>query len=133
MTDNNDRLREPPADRLATAFASFDLRAAAEELWREHGVSGHGHRQKVLARHGGATVALFVFEPGASLAPHSGSGTVVIQCIEGELALTADGTDRAIGPGELFVMAPHVRHSVNAAKRSVMLLTVALQPKPAEI
>lgn len=127
MTNSDHRLREPPADRLATAFGTFDLRAAAEQLWREHGVSGHGHRQTVLARHGGATVALFVFEPGANLAPHSTNGTVVIQCVEGELAITTDGRPQHVGPGNVLVMAPRVLHDVRAIQRSVMLLTIALQ------
>ena len=127
MTDTSDRLRERPADRLAAPSASFDLRAAAEELWREHGVSGHGHRQKVLARHGGATLALFVFEPGAKLAPHSTSGTVVIQCVDGELEVSSDGHLHQIGSGKVLVMAPRVLHDVRATQRTVMLLAVALQ------
>ena len=130
MTDPADRVRVAPADRLAPPFDSFNLRAVAEELHREPGRPGHGHRQKVLARHGGATIALYVFEPGASLVPHSAAGTVSIQCIDGELALTANGTEQHLSPGELLVMAPHVRHSVRAVQRSIMLLTVALQPPP---
>jgi quercetin dioxygenase-like cupin family protein len=126
MTDKDDRLREPPAERLATPFALFALRAAAEELWQEQGVSGHGHRQKVLARHGGATVALFVFERGASLAPHAANGTVVIQCIDGELEVSTDGHPQHLAPGSVLVMAPRVRHAVRAVERAVMLLTVAL-------
>lgn len=127
MSDTSDRLRERPADRLATPSALFDLRVAAEELWREHGVSGHGHRQKVLARHGSATVALFVFERGASLPPHVAEGTVAVQCIEGELEVSADGSPHRMKPGDVLVMAPRVRHDVRAVQRAVMLLTVALQ------
>lgn len=127
MTDTSDRLRERPADRLAAPFASFDLRVAAEELRRERGVSGQGHRQMVLARHGGATVALFVFEAGARLAPHSTSGAVVIQCVDGELEISTDGHLHSLGSGMVLVMAPHVRHDVRATQRAVMLLTVALR------
>ena len=126
MTDKHDRLREPPADRLATPFASFDLRAAAEELWREQGASGHGHRQKVLARHGGATVALFVFDRGASLAPHTADGTVVIQCIDGALEVSVDGHPQHLASTNVLVMAPRTLHAVRALERTVMLLTVAL-------
>lgn len=128
MNGKNDRLREAPVDRLATSISPFDLRAASAELWQEHGVSGHGHRQKVLARHGGVTVALFVFESGAGLAPHSTGGMVVIQCIDGGLEVSADDQPQQIGPGGVLVLAPRVRHGVRATSRTVMLLTVALQP-----
>ena len=128
MIDSTDRIRKAPADRLAPPFGAFNLRAAADELRREPGVPGRGHRQKVLARHGTATVALFLFEAGGAMAPHAAGGTVSIQCVEGELALTADNTNQALAPGEVFVMAPGVRHSVRAVQPSVMLLTVALQP-----
>lgn len=129
MSDTGDRLRQPPTDRLGAPSASFDLLAMAEDLRKEGSPSHQGHRQKVLARHGQTTVALFVFDDDASLAPHAADGTVIIQCIAGELALTADDTPETLGPGRLLVLAPRVRHSVRAVQRSVMLLTVALQRK----
>lgn len=127
-TPPSDRPREAPAERLAPAFGSFNLREAAHELENEPRPAAHGHRQKVLARHGGATVAVYLFDQGAELKPHAAGGTVIIQCIEGHLALTADGEPHTLHPGELLVMAPNVRHGVRAVERSIMLLTVSLQP-----
>ena len=123
-----DRPREAPSERLAPPFGSFNLRKAAQELEAEPRPTANGHRQKVLARHGGATVAIYLFDAGAELKPHAAAGTVTIQCIEGELALTADGAPVPLHPGELLVMAPNVRHGVRALQRSILLLTVSLQP-----
>jgi quercetin dioxygenase-like cupin family protein len=121
------RIREAAADRLAPLLGTFSLSAAADELRREPRPPVRGHRQKVLARHGTATVALFVFDDAGELAPHAAGGTVVIQCVEGELMVTASTQDQSLRPGEIVVMAPDVRHSVRAEGPSVMLLTVALQ------
>lgn len=58
MTGEHDRLREPPADRLAIPFAAIDRRAAAGELRRRRGASGRGHRRRALAPRGGTAPAL---------------------------------------------------------------------------
>lgn len=132
MTPNDpNRLREHPEQRFAAPVADFSLAEAAELLRRERGGGQHGHRQQVLYRHGPTTVAIFDFDQGAQLAEHAADGAVVIQTLEGELHVRADGRDHHLPAGRLLAMAPGVRHDVRALRPSSMLLTVSLERPPA--
>lgn len=122
-----DRLREHPHDRFATNQAVFSLAAAAATLRAEPGAGRHGHRQQVLYRHGPTTLALFVFEQGAALPPHTADGTVIIQTVEGELRVGTDAQQYLLPAGSIVTLAPGVRHEVAALRPSVMLLTVNLR------
>ena len=125
-----DRLREHPSDRFDTDQAVFDLAEAAATLRAEPGAGQHGHRQQVLHRHGPTTIALFVFEQGASLPPHTTDGVVIIQAVQGELRVGAGDREHKLPAGSLVTLAPGVRHKVYAVKPSVMLLTVNLRAAP---
>jgi quercetin dioxygenase-like cupin family protein len=128
MTD--ERPRTAPSERFAPEHLAFDLHAEAAALEDEPTPKQHGHRQKTLFKNSGRTVALFVLDPGASLAEHATSGIVTVQAIEGDLDVTAGGVDYPLRAGMLLVMAPGVRHDVRAQSRAVFLLQVSLAPKP---
>lgn len=128
MTD--ERPRTAPSERFAAEHLAFDLHAEAAALEAESTPKQHGHRQKTLFKNSGRTVALFVLDPGASLAEHATSGIVTVQAIEGEIDVTAGGAGYHLRGGMLLVMAPGVRHDVRAQSRAVFLLQVSLAPKP---
>lgn len=127
---SDDRSRTPPSERFAAELLAFDLYAEAAALDAEPTPKNHGHRQKTLFKNSGRTVALFIMDPGASLAEHATAGTVTVQAIEGELDVTGAGTANHLRPGMLLVIAPGVRHHVQARSRAVFLLQVSLTPKP---
>jgi quercetin dioxygenase-like cupin family protein len=126
------RLREHPEARFAASRHQFDLHAAARELAAEPATPIRGHRQKTLYRHGRLTVALFAFEPGASLPPHTAAGAVTINVLEGHLRVRTPGEQHDLPAGNLLVLAPSVEHDVAAGEQpSVMLLQVHLDEPPA--
>jgi quercetin dioxygenase-like cupin family protein len=130
--DRSDRLRTHPEERFAAPQHLIDLDRATAELRAEGGpggrAAGQRHRQKTLYRHGQATVALFLFDKGAQLAAHKAAGTVVIQVLDGQLQVDAEGGERhQLTPGQLLVLAPSVVHDVSAEEPSRMLLTVHLE------
>jgi quercetin dioxygenase-like cupin family protein len=108
----------------------FDLDAAAAELSRETTAPHGGHRQKSLYRHGGASLSLFVFQPGAVLREHRTNGTVFIQVVKGRLTVNAAGERHDLAAGRVLVMSPGVPHDLHAEELTHMLLTVSLQPSP---
>jgi quercetin dioxygenase-like cupin family protein len=120
------RLRTPPAERFARPAHLFDLHQAAEELRREPTTSRDGHRQKTLYKHGDATTALFVFEPGGTIPTHAAAGTVTILAVEGAFDVIHGGRTYRLVPGQLLAFAPDVPHDVRSVSGGVMLLTVAL-------
>ncbi|MCA9903310.1 MAG: cupin domain-containing protein [Hyphomicrobiaceae bacterium] len=126
MTKPDDRLRTPPKERFRPAQHRFDLHEAAEALRTEQRPALHRHRQETLYKGGDATIALFVFEEGAGLPPHTAQGVVTIQTIEGHLRVTAKGETHDLPTNQLLILASGVEHDVHAHRASTMLLTVCL-------
>src|SRR5688500_4345013 len=87
----HDRLRTHPGERFLADHRKVDLDQATAELRAEGRPSGGGHRQKTLYKHGGATIALFLFETGGRLAEHRTAGTVTIHALDGRLQVAAGG------------------------------------------
>jgi quercetin dioxygenase-like cupin family protein len=132
----SDRKREHPDVRFAAAQHSFDLHAVVRELLAEPATSVRGHRQKTLYRHGRLTVALFAFDGGGSLPPHTAAGAVTINVLQGRLRVRTPDEEHDLPAGNLLVLAPGVQHDVAApgpaaGEPSVMLLQVHLDPPPA--
>jgi quercetin dioxygenase-like cupin family protein len=137
VTESNDNLRERtrqhPAMRFAPAAQDFDLEAAADALARESTTTTQGHRQKTLYRYGGATLALFLFDPNSEMREHRANGTVFIQVLRGRLTVTAQGAPHPLSAGQVLVMSPGVPHDVRTADEPArMLLTVCLEPPAAD-
>ena len=120
------RLRVHPEQRFDHPELQFDLNDVAEKLMAEP-LGNRRHRQETIYRHGPLTVALFLFEAGASLTEHEAKGTITVQVLKGRLKMSADGEVHDLPAGSLLVLAPDVRHDVQAVEASQMLLTVCLE------
>lgn len=125
--DSGQRLRTHPDERFRAEQRKLDLEQAMTELLAEDRPSGHGHRQKTLYKHGGATIALFHFDAGGHLAPHRSQATVSIHVLDGHLRVGAGSESYELTAGQLVVLAPGVLHNVNAVAPSRMLLHVHLE------
>jgi quercetin dioxygenase-like cupin family protein len=124
MSDT-DRLRQHPADRLASPVQMVDLAAAADRLRAEAHAPVAGHRQIALVRDEGLTVILFLFEAGGHLKEHRAEGSVTIQVLEGTLVVGAGGGQHELGQGRMVALAPGTMHAVQAPEPATMLLTVS--------
>jgi quercetin dioxygenase-like cupin family protein len=126
-TGDSERLRPHPTERFSAPQQLIDLRAAAADLAREAASAPHRHRQKTLIRYGGTTVALFHFAQGATMPEHLARGTVTIHVLEGRMSIRAADQQHTLAAGNLLVLAPNVKHDLNADEESHMLLTVHLE------
>lgn len=124
----DDRLREPPKERLDPSVQRIALADAAAALRAEAHDAVNGHRQVALVKRGPLTVILYAFDAGGALKSHRAKGGVTIQALSGKLELTAVEEVIVLGAGELLALAPNVTHSVRALEASEMLLTVCLDP-----
>jgi len=122
------RLREHPEQRFGHPELPFNLNEVAAKLLAEP-LGERRHRQETLYRHGPLTVALFLFEAGASMSPHRAEGVVTVQVLQGHLKMTAEARTHDLPAGSLLVLAPGVQHDVQAVESSRMLLTVCLDPE----
>ena len=57
------------------------------------------------------TFAYWTVDAGASIPPHSHPHEQVVNMLEGELELVADGIAHKLGAGDVFTIAGHVVHS----------------------
>lgn len=127
MSEQSDRLRQHPELRFHPPQHQIDLGEAAAKLLAESLPEHRTHRQETLYRHGPLTVALFVFDGGAYMQPHSAKGVVTVQVLQGRLKMTAEGRVHELSTGQLLLLAPGVEHDVLAEEPSRMLLTVCLE------
>lgn len=123
-----DRLRQHPADRLASPVQEVDLAAAVARLRAEPHAPVSGHRQIAVVRDADMTVILFVFEAGGTLKEHRADGSVTIHVLGGKLDVAAEGRTHALTGGRLLALAPGIPHSVRAVEPAEMLLTVYRMP-----
>jgi quercetin dioxygenase-like cupin family protein len=126
MSEQNQRLRPHPEVRFHPPQIQFDIERVAAKLLAEPLPANRLHRQETLYRHGSLTLALFLFEQGASLPQHTADGVVTVQVLQGRLKMSAEGKDHDLPAGSVLVLAPGVRHDVQAVEASRMLLTVCL-------
>lgn len=79
---------------------------------------------KELVHSNAGSVTLFSFDAGQGLSEHSAPFDALIQVIEGKMELTVEGTKHVINAGESFIIPIGAHHSVNAAERFKMIITM---------
>ena len=85
---------------------------------------------------GEKTVALFksdelevirlVLPAGKTLPPHKVPGEITIQCLEGRIAVGADGAQHLLAAGQLLYLGGGVLHDVTALEDASALVTIVL-------
>lgn len=69
-------------------------------------------------------VSLLVLKAGGRIPPHSASGPVSIQALQGRIAVGFESGEREVAPGTLLCLGARVRHDVHALEDAAILLTV---------
>ena len=126
VTQEQSRPRPDPTDRFAAPEHFIELQKVKANLLSELSVAEHGHRHETLYKTRTLTIATFVFAKDGALQDHVTKGVVVIQVIDGRLAVKTSSKTYEMSPGEVLVLAPNVHHTVTARQPSQMLLTVDL-------
>jgi quercetin dioxygenase-like cupin family protein len=127
MSEQNKRLRQHPDERFDPPQLQINLQEVEARLRDEHPPEKGKHRQETLYRHGPITIALFLFDQGASMSQHKAEGVVTVQVLQGRLKMTAEGQTHDLSAGSLLILAPGVSHDVQAVEATRMLLTVCLE------
>ena len=73
-------------------------------------------------------VIRLVLLAGKVFPPHSVTGEITVQCIEGKIDVTVEGASRVLSAGEILFLAGNVSHGVVALEDSSALLTIVLKP-----
>jgi quercetin dioxygenase-like cupin family protein len=79
----------------------------------------------------GARVVLFSFDAGQVLTEHTAAVPVMLQVLDGQLRITADGRTVELRPGGLVHLAARLPHTVEAVEASRLQLTMLDSRVPA--
>ncbi len=132
MNNDSERMREHPENRFDAMQHRYDLDEVTRALRAEPLPASRNHRQKTLYKgsdtaNGPVTIALFVFDKGASMPQHVAQGVVMIHVIDGRISISAEGQQHDLQTHQMLVLAPGVTHDVRAETDARMLLTVCLK------
>ncbi len=87
-----------------------------------------GRRAETLIKTDGLRVVLVTMLTGITLHEHTAPGPITIHAIRGRFAVTFEGEEREIGPGELVSLASGVKHAVRTVEEGAFLLTIGWGP-----
>ena len=73
------------------------------------------------------SVLRFVLAAGQQLPAHQMPGEITIQCLEGCLEVTCEGTPKTLHAGEMLFLARQTVHAVKALQAASALVTIALK------
>jgi quercetin dioxygenase-like cupin family protein len=105
----------------APAVAIADIRA-------ELPVPQDGTLSRVLYRDERLRIVGFAFAAGQELTEHTAAWPVVLQVLDGRLALRAGDDDLALVPGGWVLLPARQPHALRAEEPTVMLLTMLVDP-----
>ena len=73
-----------------------------------------------------ATVASYVFGPGARFPLHSHPQEQITLIEEGEVVMTVDGAERRLVAGDWSVVAPGVEHGIRAGREGARVVAIVM-------
>lgn len=101
--------------------ACFGKAAALEQLIE---YSADAVVSKTLLDKPAGTLTLFAFDAGQRLSEHTAPFDATVQVVDGVAKVTIDGTEHAVGTGQIIIMPANIPHAVTAEKKFKMLLTM---------
>ena len=84
---------------------------------------------RTLVKAEGVTVVRMVVPAGKEIPTHKAKGELVVQCLEGKIALTAYGETHELVAGQLLCLPTGEPHSLRGVEDGSLLLTVLLPSK----
>lgn len=86
-----------------------------------------GEKTSALFKSDDLEVMRLVLPAGGTLPPHKVAGELTIQCIEGRLEVTVDGSAYPLQAGQLLYLQGGVVHGVRALEDLQALVTVVVR------
>jgi quercetin dioxygenase-like cupin family protein len=86
----------------------------------------HGAKSRTLLKAKGFELTRLVVPAGKEIMPHKVPTEVTVQCLEGRIAFTHNGSTKELKEGELLHLCPGEEHSVKGLEDASLLLTFRL-------
>jgi quercetin dioxygenase-like cupin family protein len=81
---------------------------------------------QLLIRTDHLEVFRYALPAGKSIQEHTAAGVMIVQCIEGTVALTAQGRTQTLTTGDMLYLADEAPHALEALADSSLLVTILL-------
>ena len=118
---------------LDEAVMIFDLPAILADLKREITWRTGRRNAVTLLKQPGLRLVLVALKAGAEVASHQTDTPVVLQGLEGRVAVLMDGDEHVLTAGQVLTMRSGLTHAVRAQNEAAFLLTLASETThPAE-
>ena len=109
-------------------IAQLDLKNEIAELERQKPWQA-GHSAKTLAKKPDFRVTLIAMEKSSRLKEHHADGTISVHVIKGEIHFHVGGKTHTLPAGSLLTLGASIKHEVEAAQDSALLVTIAWPPE----
>ncbi|WP_227589830.1 cupin domain-containing protein [Demequina pelophila] len=83
---------------------------------------------RTVLKEEGVRIVVFAFDAGQVLTEHTAAVPVLLEVLEGRLAITADGRTEELLPGAVMHMGTRLPHAVDALEPSKLAL-IMLDPR----
>jgi quercetin dioxygenase-like cupin family protein len=118
---------------LDEAVMIFDLPAILADLKREITWRTGRRNAVTLLKQPGLRLVLVALKASAEVASHQTDTPVILQGLEGRVAVRMDGDEHVLTAGQVLTMRPGLTHAVRAQNEAAFLLTLASEAThPAE-
>ncbi len=111
------------ARSLMEAVEVFDLRREIEDLVAEPNWADD-RNSRTLAKEENLRILLVALKAGAELGTDEAHGRMSLQVLRGQVAVSHDGQDASLCPGQLAALDVGGKWSVRAIEDSAVLLTI---------
>ena len=98
--------------------------SAHVELTNALPVVAESTTSRVLVTNDVMRIVQFTFDAGQMLTEHSSPRAVAVQLVSGRMRFTVDGTEHAMGDGDVIYLAPSASHSLVAETACRMTLVM---------
>lgn len=99
-----------------------------EQMIDQDLLARHGRSARTLVKDGPLRLTLIAIGANSGMPSHKADGPVSIHLLEGDVVLSAEGSEYSLVPGEVLVLDAGVQHGVRSTGGCVLLLTVVHLP-----
>lgn len=120
---NDATLNRPEGDRVIDApyvfmnLEGYEKQIKDEEAWDKNDRNGI-----TIFKTDNLTTVLTCLHKDASIADNSVDGLFQVQVLNGKVRITTNDGDAEMRQGEMIVFHPNVKHTIQALKKSTLLL-----------
>src|SRR4051812_9991842 len=99
-----------------------------EQMIDQDLLARHGRSARTLVKDGPLRLTLIALAANGGMPSHRADGPVSIHLLEGDVVLSAEGSEYTLVPGEVLVLAAGVAHGVKSNGGCMLLLTIVHLP-----